>query len=109
MPLAVRVAVIAFVSLVTVAETLRRSGAQPNVILPTSSALSLIMAESTLALAQLPTTSLVNAMVGTVLYAACLHAMNAILVPAERTHGLARHFALSFAIVLLVMSTARWA
>ncbi len=97
------------ITLVTVAETMRRAGLPRQSIVAFSATMALIMAEATVALSELPTGNLVDAMMGVVVYATCLHAATAILQPSPRPPALRRHFALSFAIVILVLSTARWA
>jgi hypothetical protein len=109
MPLVAVVAIVGLVSLVTAAETLRRSGVRSPMLAPVSLTVAALLTEASFALMQLPTTSLVNAVVGTVVYASTLHAANTILVAPSHPPAFRRHFALSFAIVILVLSTARWA
>lgn len=97
------------ITLVTVAETMRRAALPRQSIIAFSVTMSLIMAEAAVALSELPTSNLVDAMMGVVVYATCLHAATAVLQPSVRPPALRRHLALSFAIVILVLSTARWA
>jgi hypothetical protein len=88
---------------------MRRAGLPRSSTVTFALTMAVIMTEATVALSQLPTSNLVDAMMGVVVYATCLHAATAVLLPSSRPPALRRHFALSFAIVILVLSTARWA
>ncbi len=109
LPLPALAAIAGLITLVTVAETMRRAGLPSSSIPSFAVVMAVVMAEVTVALSELPTSNLVDAMIGVVVYATCLHAATAILAPTPRPAVLRRHFALSFAIVILVLFTARWA
>lgn len=109
LPVAASAFVVAMLALVTGAETMRRSAVPSSFVWPFSIALATIVGEGYVAISMLPTGNLVNALVGTVLYAATLHAALSALSASQLSNRLGRQFALSLAVVTLVLSTARWA
>lgn len=101
-------AALALVILLSTAESLRRAGLSGRDTALLSSAFVALGVQFHLALSFLPTTNLVNAAVGTVLYATGLHAAVAALSGAAERPGYRRQFAFSFLLLVVVFATARW-
>ncbi|HTK05100.1 MAG TPA: hypothetical protein VL500_05940 [Candidatus Eisenbacteria bacterium] len=101
--------VVALGILVATAESTRRAGLNGRDSAAITAAFAALGVQLYLALSFLPTTNLVNAAVGTVLYAAGLHAAVSALAGKVPAPAFRRQFALSFALVAIVFATARWA
>jgi hypothetical protein len=72
-------------------------------------AVALVSAQLYVALSFLPTSAMVNAAVATTLVAFALHFAERIFDGIGAGRGLRRHFAMTAALVVLVLATARWA
>mgnify|MGYP001590697115 FL=1 len=101
--------VVAVTILLATAETLRRAGLANGSAATISAMFVALGVQLYLALSFLPTSHLVNAAVGTVLYAAGLHAVVAALADRAPAPAFRRQFALSLLLVVIMLSTARWA
>lgn len=102
------VAVAAIVFVVS-AETLRRAGLAGKEATVLSAAFVALAVQLFVGLSFLPTSDLVNATVGTVLYSAGLHVVVAMLDSGGAAPAYRRQFAFSLLLVIIVLSTARWA
>ena len=100
---------LSLVILLSTAESLRRAGLSGRDAALVSSAFVALGAQLYFALSFLPTTNLVNAAVGTVLYATGLHASVSVLSGRSSEPAFRRQFAVSFLLLVVVFATARWA
>jgi hypothetical protein len=98
---------VAVVALLASVETFRRAGVLASGA-AFAFAFAFVAAEFVVALSFLPTSGLVNATVGAVLYAAGLRIATWTLIGRADVRTSRRQVALSFFLVLLVFSTARW-
>ncbi|HTM67977.1 MAG TPA: hypothetical protein VL426_01635 [Candidatus Binatia bacterium] len=108
-PMPAITAAVSVVILLATAESIRRAGLGGRDAALLSAAFVAFGAQLYLALSFLPTTNLVNAAVGTVLYASGLHAAVTVLSGRSSRPAFRRQFALSFVMLAVVFATARWA
>lgn len=101
--------VVALIVFVATAETLRRAGLVGRDVAILSFAFVALAVQLFIGLSFLPTSDLVNAAVGTLLYAAGLHVAVSMLDPRVPAPAYRRQFAFTLLLVVVVLSTARWA
>lgn len=94
---------------IVAAETFRDGPATPRESAVMIAAIGLLAAELQAALSFLPTSHMVNAAVGIILFVLTLHVFKHVLAGSTDPKTIRRHFAFSSLLVVLVLFTARWA
>ncbi|MEY4744156.1 MAG: hypothetical protein RL272_101 [Candidatus Parcubacteria bacterium] len=109
LPVSYAAVAVAAVMAIAAAESLRRAGLAGRDVVVPSAAFAALGVQLFIGFSFLPTSDLVNAAAGTLLYASGLRVAVAMLDAKAPAPAYGRSFAFTLLLVVIVLSTARWA